>query len=50
VDVYEYKVSRGHAGEAQRARGVNKKKSFYLRYGVTPEKMKALAKGGKAQS
>jgi CheY-like chemotaxis protein len=30
--------------------GDNKKKSFYLRYGVTPEKMKALAKGGKAQS
>jgi CheY-like chemotaxis protein len=29
---------------------VSKKKSFYLRYGVTPEQMKALVKGGKART
>ena len=29
---------------------VGKKKSFYLRYGVTPEQMKALVKGGKTKS
>jgi CheY-like chemotaxis protein len=38
-----------HTPKKKVAAGV-KRKSFYLRYGVTPAQMKTLAKGGKAQS
>jgi CheY-like chemotaxis protein len=46
--VRKAKPKAKYAPKKKVAVGVSRKKSFYLRYGVTPEQMKALVKGGKA--